>query len=301
MDSHNSTYGHFYAIMTIFIWGTTFVSTKLLLIDFSPLEILFLRFTLGLAALYAINTHKLILKEAKHLFYIIAAGLCGITLYFLLENIALTYTTAANVGIIVTVAPILTALFSQIIFKEDKLTTTFFIGFILAISGVFIISFKDVSVTINPTGDILAFLASCVWAVYSILCKKIASFGYNTIQTTRDSFLYGIILMIPAIYISPISFTADKILDPVNAFNLLYLGLGASAMCFVTWNIAVKILGPLKTSAYIYAVPVVTITTSYIFLSEKITFTTVSGTVLILLGLLLSENKLKLKSTAIAK
>ena len=301
MDSKNNTYGHLYALMTIFIWGTTFVSTKILLIDFTPLEILFLRFILGLTALYVINHKKLQLKDPWHHMYITFAGLCGITLYFLLENIALTYTTAANVGIIVTVAPIITALFSQIVFKDEKLTATFFIGFVLAISGVFIISFKDAVLTINPTGDILAFLASCIWAVYSILCKKIASFGYNTIQTTRDSFFYGLILMIPAIYISPVSFAAYKILDPVNAFNLLYLGLGASAMCFVTWNIAVKILGPLKTSAYIYAVPIVTITTSYIFLSEKITFTTIFGTTLILLGLLLSENKLKLKSTVSAK
>ena len=46
--------GHLAALFTILVWGTTFVSTKILLVDFSPIEILFIRFAMGLVALFLI-------------------------------------------------------------------------------------------------------------------------------------------------------------------------------------------------------------------------------------------------------
>ena len=81
-------------------------------------------------------------------------------------------------------------------------------------------------------------------------------------------------------------------------FNILFLGLGASALCFVTWNFAVKTLGAVKTSVYIYAVPVITVVTSVIILHEKITVLAAAGTVLTLAGLFLSESKLFLRKEA---
>ncbi|NBI17773.1 EamA family transporter [Neglecta sp. X4] len=70
--------------------------------------------------------------------------------------------------------------------------------------------------------------------------------------------------------------------------NILYLGLGASALCFVTWNLAVKVLGAVKTSVYIYMVPVITVVTS-VLLKEPVTWVSVMGTVLAVAGLFLSE------------
>ncbi|MEG0527865.1 MAG: DMT family transporter, partial [Longicatena sp.] len=75
-----------------------------------------------------------------------------------------------------------------------------------------------------------------------------------------------------------------------NTFNFIYLGLGASATCFVTWNFAVKTLGALKTSIYIYLVPVVTIVTSFLILRENVTYITWIGAGLTILGLFLSES-----------
>ena len=70
-------------------------------------------------------------------------------------------------------------------------------------------------------------------------------------------------------------------------------GMGASALCFVTWNFAVKLLGAVRTSVYIYIAPVVTVVTSFLVLHEPITYMTGIGTVLTLTGLLLSESKSK--------
>ncbi|WP_302311138.1 EamA family transporter [Parasutterella excrementihominis] len=69
----------------------------------------------------------------------------------------------------------------------------------------------------------------------------------------------------------------------------MFLGLGASAMCFVTWNFAVKVLGAVKTSVYIYLVPVITVLCSVVVLHETISTRAALGTLLTLVGLLLSE------------
>lgn len=70
-----------------------------------------------------------------------------------------------------------------------------------------------------------------------------------------------------------------------SSVDILYLGLGASALCFVIWNFAVK------TSVYIYMVPVITVITSVLILHEKLTLLAGIGTVLTLIGLFLSEYK----------
>ncbi len=81
--------GHVLTLMTIIIWGTTFVSTKVLLEAFTPIEILFFRFTLGYLSLWAIYPRKGTYGTLRQELLFAAAGLCGVTLYFLLENIAL--------------------------------------------------------------------------------------------------------------------------------------------------------------------------------------------------------------------
>ena len=59
----------------------------------------------GHLALWCIFPHRLKLKSSGENLYFAAAYLCGVTLYYLLENIALTFTLASNVGVIISVAP----------------------------------------------------------------------------------------------------------------------------------------------------------------------------------------------------
>ncbi len=288
--------GHITALITILIWGTTFISTKILLVDFTPTEILFFRFLFGLAVLVIVYPKRLKCRNVKQEFYFAAAGLCGICLYYLLENIALTYTLASNVGVIISAAPFFTAVMSHIFMKtEEKLKASFFVGFLIALAGICIISFNGSELKFSPVGDILALIAALVWAAYSLLTRKIASFGYNTVQTTRRIFIYGIIFMLPTLFVFDISPDFGIIAKPQYILNILYLGIGASALCFVTWNYAVKVLGAVKTSVYIYMVPVITVVTSAIVLKEEITAMSVIGTALTLAGLLISESKLKFR------
>ena len=293
------TVGHLVALLTIVIWGTTFISTKILLNDFTPIEILFIRFAMGLIALMVVYPHRMKVKDRKHELLFAAAGLCGVTLYYLLENIALTFTMASNVGVICSLAPFFTAILTYLFLKDEPLRINFFIGFVVSMVGIYLISFSGTSnFQLNPLGDLLAVGATIVWALYSVLTRKISNYGYNTIQITRRFFFYGILFMIPALFLFEFKLGLERFADPVNLFNIVFLGLGASALCFVTWNFAVNVLGAIKTSIYIYMIPVITVVTSILVLHEKITGMAALGTILTLAGLFVSESKIYLKKKA---
>lgn len=285
-------HGHLAALTTVLIWGTTFIATKVLLEDFQPVEILFFRFLMGYAALWLVSPHMLRGTTARQEAHFIGAGLCGICLYYLLENIALTYTMASNVGVIVAIAPFFTAIMAHLFLRgKEKLPANFFVGFVVAMAGVCLISFNGAGFELNPKGDLLALLAAFVWGFYSIFTRKIADFGYSTIQTTRRTFFYGLCFMLPACWLFDFELGFARFAEPVNLLNMLFLGLGASALCFVTWNTAIKHLGAVQASLYIFLAPVITVVSSVIILGEPFTWMTACGTLLTLFGLVLSERQ----------
>lgn len=281
--------GHMLAFFSILVWGTTFISTKVLLEDFRPSEILFIRIVLAILTLTAVRPKRLKPKQRKHELYFAGAGLCGVTLYFLLENIALTHTYSANCSVIISTAPFFVALAVHWFLKSERFSHWFFWGFAAAIAGVCLISFSGQQLKLNPLGDLLCVLAAISWAAYSVFIKKIGAHGYDTILVTRRIFGYGILFLLPCLPFLGFSPSPEKLLKPLNLFNFLYLGLGASALCFVTWNTAVKLLGAVKTSVYIYVSPAITIFAAWLLLHDPILPLALLGAGLTLLGLILSQ------------
>ncbi|SEA81508.1 DMT family transporter [Paenibacillus sp. 276b] len=288
--------GHLLALLTILIWGTTFISTKVLLIDFTPVEILFFRFVIGYGVLFLIYPRLMRITSLREEMLFIGAGLCGVTLYFLIENIALVYTLASNVGVIVSIAPFFTAVLAHFFLDGERLQKRFIVGFAIALSGIILIGFNGSFILqLNPLGDLLAFVAPAVWAIYSVLMRKIGELPYHTIGATRKVFFYGLLFMLPALFLFEFHFDLGRFANMTNLSNLLFLGLGASALCFVTWNRAVSLLGAVKTSVYIYLVPVITVVASALILHERITWITLLGALLTLLGSFISEKKVHRK------
>ena len=282
--------GHLAALFCTLVWGTTFISTKVLLRDFNPIEILFFRFALGFVALWLACPHALRLTERKQEWLFAGAGLAGVTLYFLLENIALTHTFASNVGVIVAVSPFFTALLSFWLLKAEKPGLNFFLGFAAAIAGIGLISFSgSTQLQLNPLGDLLAVLAGLAWSFYSILTRKILALGYKSLQVTRRCFFYGLLFMLPCLPFMNFHWNLARFGAFVNWSNVVFLGLGASALCFVAWTFAIKRLGAVQSSVYIYLVPVVTVITAALILQEHITWMAALGTALTLAGLVVSE------------
>ncbi len=292
MKKNQEILGHALAIFTAVVWGTTFVSSKVLLRDFTPVELLFNRFLLGYLALWAMKPVALQVSEKRQECLFAAAGFSGVSLYYLFENLALTYTQAANVSVIVSTAPLFVGVLAHFFLKGEKLNHYFVMGFVCAILGIVLLSFGGGDrVSVNWLGDGLSLGASLVWGVYSIVIKKISGYGYPVILTTRRIFFYGILFMLPITMVTGYRVGFTRFLQPVNLANLLFLGIIACAVCFVSWNRAVELLGAVKTSAYIYAVPVITLMASIPILQEKITFWMAVGITLTVVGLILSEKK----------
>ena len=169
MQENHRIQGHLFGAFSVLVWGTTFVSTKVLLRDFTPLEILFIRFTLGWLALWLVCPRRLVLTDRRQEWLFAFAGLTGVTLYFLLENIALTYSFASNVGVIVAVAPFFTALLAFRFLDGERPRANFFLGFVVAITGIGLISFNGSTVLqLNPLGDLLAVLVAFGLVAYVI-------------------------------------------------------------------------------------------------------------------------------------
>ena len=290
------TKGHLIALMTVFVWGITYVVTKVLLTEFKPIEILFFRFTLGYATLWLLSPRFFAWQGIKQELMFLGAGFCGVTCYFLCENIALTYTTASNVGVITTLAPVFTAILAIFFLKTEKPAKSFYIGCLFSMIGIVLITLNGKFVlSVNPLGDLLAVFACLFWACYSILTKRSSNYGYNIILLTRRFFFYGLIFMLPALYLSDFEWNFSRFNQPVNLLNILFLGVGASAICFASWNYAVKLVGAVKISIYIYLVPILTIINAVLILDEPFTWIAAIGTLFTLGGVLLSEGKIKLK------
>ena len=281
--------GHAAALFTTVVWGITYVSTKYLTDSFDPVEILLFRLTMANILLHlaapGISPRP---GEEK---YFALAGLTGICLYFMLENTALTITTASNVGIIVSSAPLFTALLALPAYRDRRVLSPGFItGFILAMSGIVMLSTGGSDMEIHPAGDLMVVAACLAWAVYSLTVKKIAAFGYGNLAATRRIFLWGLL------FVAPWAFPADIRMDDFSRYaspqalgNLVFLGAVASALCFATWNYAVRTLGPVKTCVYIYGGPAITVIFAWIFLSEQLNAVGITGCLMAIAGLLLSS------------
>src|SRR5574344_612678 len=190
--------GYILGALTIFIWGITFVCTKYLLQTFSSLEILIVRFIFAYIGLWCLAPRTLTLAQKKDELLFIAAGLTGVTVYQFMENMAINFTSASNVSIIVSICPLFTAIIAQLFLHEKHMTLPFIIGFIVAITGVALVSFNGTAVLhLSPKGDFLALAAGVSWGFYSLFVSLLNAKGYGTLAGTRRIFFWAIIFMIP--------------------------------------------------------------------------------------------------------
>ena len=282
---------HLITALVVIIWGTTFVSTKVLIQHgLGPIEIMFYRFVLAYFCLLMVSHKRLWADNWKDEFMLMLSGLTGGTFYFVAENTALGITQASNVALLVCTTPIFTALLVHWIFKEP-LRRNMIIGSIIALIGVGLVVFSgSVLLQINPLGDFLSIMAALMWAVYCLILKPLGK-KYPTAFITRKVFLYSVISLLVYFLFDPLQVKTEVLFHPVVTLNLLFLGIVASMLCFIAWNAAVKVLGPSRTANYIYVQPFSTLVLSSIILSEIITLASMIGALCIIGGVYLAEKE----------
>ena len=278
---------HFVALITITIWSLTFVQTKVLLEYLTPIEILIDRFLLAWI-LFFLFIPKITFYPLKDEILFIILGFSGIFAYYILENLALKYSNAINVGLIVTTAPIFTTLILIFLqkYEREKVFFTLF-GFILVVIGLIIMNYNDFS-SLNM-GDFLAMLGALSFGIYSLLLAKVSK-GYNIFLVTRKSFFWGLLFLILYFYFFKESFSSIEIYKlPIVWSNLLFLALIASSLCFLMWRFAVLNIGSSKTSNYIYLVPIINSIAAIYILGEQLSFNSIIAISFVLIGLFFAQ------------
>lgn len=294
------------AALTVIVWAETFVSTKQLLnLGIQPPDIFLYRFILaycgiwGLCALEksgrkgtAITRKERFADELRFL----ALGVFGGSLYFLLENTALKYSTASNVSILVGSAPLLTGIVVGSVYREERLSARQWVGSLISFIGMAMVVLNGQLVLhLNPLGDSLAIGAALAWAFYSLIFRKVSD-KFSVIFVTRKVFGYGLLTMM--VYLlavrgigTPISFNAAVMGNPTVWGTLIYLGLVASLLCFVAWNYAIKRLGATRTTNLIYGQSIMTMLIAAIVLGERITIMAIAGAIALIAGMVLAIRK----------
>lgn len=285
-------YYHLIAILTVSIWGLTFIATKVLIgYGLTPQEIFFYRFLIAYAGIWIISPKRLFANRWKDEFWLMAGGILGGSLYFFTENTALGITQASNVSFLICTAPLLTTILSLLFYKSEKATKGLIGGSLLALAGVGLVVFNgSVILKISPVGDLLTLLAALSWAFYSLIIRKMTG-RYPTVFITRKIFFYGVLTILPAFLLHPLQPDLDILLKPIVLSNLLFLAVLASLICYVLWNVVLKQLGTVRASSYIYLNPLVTMVASVIILHEQITWITLLGAGCIIFGVYQAEKK----------
>ena len=284
--------GHLLVFITILIWSVAFVGNKVLLFYITPIEVMLYRFILAYVVLLLIYPSLNTIKSFKDEIYFFMIGFLGIFLYFLLENYALKYTQATNVGLYMGAIPLFTAIIAHFILQDEKLSKNIIIGFTLAMAGMALILLDGKGFSLRLKGDMIAILAAFTFALYSTVLK-LAPKGYHFIVITRKSFLYAIVLMILYHFISHQPLHLLALLLPKVYGNIIFLGLFASSLAFLFYKKGVEIIGSVKSTNYIYLVPLLTAITGIIVLNEKLTIKMIVGGILILIGLYVAQKKPK--------
>lgn len=293
---------HILAFLVVAIWGITFISTKVLILEgLLPSQIFAIRFLIAYAGIWLLCFNK---PESKKLFsnsfkdelILVLLGICGGSIYFLAENTALANTQASNVAFLVCSAPLFTTLLTIVtkkIFKGEIAEGledisgiwTLAVGTVLAIGGMATVLFDGNAVQFSVKGDLLAIGAALCWALYSIFMGQM-TVRYGAVFATRKVFFYGLVTIIPFIIGKEMDFS---ILSNVNVWgNLLFLAVLASLVCFILWNKVIPHLGNITATNYVYLNPFFTLIFAVILLGESLTFQSAAGCAAILTGVIIA-------------
>lgn len=281
-------------LAAVVFWGASFIATKNLLGEISPLAIIFMRLLLGILFI------SLIAKKRKRSFSIKPSDLKGVFVLALIASFhlwiqvtGLQYTSAANTGWIIGLAPVFMTIIGFLFFKE-KINIVQLLGILTAFGGLIMLISNGDLTTINlisNKGDLMILTSAFTWSVYSLVGKKV-TLNYPPIMTI----LYLFIFM--AVIISPFTINSTNINSIFNLslsgiLSIMFLGFLCSGFSYVIWAEAMKEMPASKVGAFLYLEPFVTVFTAWFFLSEEITLLMMVSGLVIIGGVILVNKKNK--------
>ena len=289
---------YFVALFVGLIWGTTFVSSKVLLNSgLLPADIFFVRFVMAYCCMLCISHKRLFANSVADELTLVGLGLMGGSVYFLVENMALLHSTASNVSILVSTTPLVTAMLLAIFYKSERLSMRQIFGSILAFVGVVLVVLNGQFILhLNPLGDALALGASFTWGFYSLFMRRIMG-RYSADFITRKVFFYGLVTILPYFaFVNPLNIDLLTSGNMTIWSNLIFLGIIASTGGYLLWNWVMRKLGAVKSTNFIYLQSLVAMVAGHVILGERITFMAIAGAVILIAGMILAVRKKRSKA-----
>lgn len=286
-----------YTIIALFvmaIWGETFVSSKILLTEgLMPADIFLYRFVIAYIGMAMISHSRMWAASLRHEMMLMLSGIAGGSLYFLTENMALRYSTASNVAILVGTTPLMTALLLACFYRDERMSHRQLAGSMIAFLGVVLVVLNgQLILHLNPLGDTLALSAALTWGLYS-LCMKPLTAHYDARFITRKVFGYGLLTIIPwFMFVEPLNTDITILQRPVVWMNIVYLGSIASLLCYLIWNWILPRLGIVQATNIVYSQTAFTMAISAVVLGERITWMAILGTLVLIGGMIMTNKKM---------
>jgi drug/metabolite transporter (DMT)-like permease len=271
-------------LLTSFLWGGNFVFSKFLIGHASPMTLTMLRWFIAVLILFPIvwKTEKNLYPTKKSIFPLFLMGLLNVVLFNIFQFLAIERTTSTNVGLISTLNPLSIAIFSFLLLHE-KIKPLQIIAMIVSLMGVLIVLSRGdmnriVSLQFN-VGDLWMIAAVIIWGMYSI-CSKWVMKRMSALKATFYSGLFGVLTLLP------FNLTNFHVSNLSSSFiwALIYSGLVSTVVCMVLWNLGVQKVGASGSGIFLNFNPIFTSILAFFFLGEKMTWTELGGSIVVILG-----------------
>jgi len=284
------------AVLATLIWSGNFIIARGVIKDIPPVTLAFYRWLsatliiLPFAWKYFTNEFGII-KE--RFWYFLLAAVTGVSMFNTFVYIAGHYSTAISMALLGTcTSPVISVIFASIFLKE-KITLLRIIGMAVCIAGILLLlskgSFENLLSFRFSKGDWWVLAAAFTFAIYNTTVKKKPA-AMNSTNFLFVIFLMGTLILLP-FYLFELKNEGGFAITVSNLSVILYLGLGASVICFLIWNRAIVKLGSGRTALFGNLIPVFSSLEAVILLNEKITSIHLISFILVVTGLVIANLK----------
>ncbi|MDP2964955.1 MAG: DMT family transporter [Pelolinea sp.] len=288
MNSSKTLSAQIKLVVAIAVWGGSFIATKIVVGEVSPVTVVWSRFLIGLIILgwFAWRHGELAIPTRKDGLEFAFLGFMGITLHQWLQSSGLVTSEAATTAWIVSTTPVFMAVLGWLFLKEHLgLART--AGIALAALGVLLVVSKGsfggmFNGSFGRPGDILILISAPNWAIFSVLSRP-ALQKHSAIKVTFYVLLFGWLL-------TSLQFLAGRHWVEYSQFSttgwicIAFLGIFCSALAYIFYNDGLKALPASQVGAFLYLEPLVATLVAAVVLSEQIFLVTLAGGALILFG-----------------
>ncbi len=276
-------------LVSVFIWGSTFVASKICLGVMSPVQLVAGRFLIAAPALlliawlrgasFRLGAHKKVLLVAVTLF----------SFHYLLQTWALEFTTATHSGWLITLSPLTIALLAAFFLREPMPRPA---GIVLASLGILLLVSKGDPGNLgalSSKGDFMVLASTFTWAIFTIITRNPS----RSLDPVVVTFAMTLPLAASALVLPLVldRWTAWGALGLEASLALLFLGLAGVALAQWFWQRGVAKLGAAQAGLFLYLEPLSTTALAVPYLREPFGPLTALGGLLLILGVFLAERR----------